>query len=95
MQRDQARGVGEVVAFAEEARRGGDVMQVVRVDRGGGVIVFGFDERVGEGGGELAELWAWKATRDEEGGCEGFLPEVREAVGCAGGGVVEEVFVCC
>ena len=34
-------GVGEVAAAAEEAGRGGDVVQVIGVDCGGGAVVAG------------------------------------------------------
>ncbi len=51
VQGDEARGFGEVVGFAEEAGGGLGRGEVVGVDGGGGGVVFGFDERVGEGTG--------------------------------------------
>lgn len=80
-----------MVAFAEEAGCGWDVGKVVGVDCCGGGKVFGFGEGVGKGLGELLELGWGKGN--QSGGGEGFAPEVGEAVGFAGGGVVGKVFV--
>ena len=81
-----------MVAFAEEASRGGDVGEVVVVYRCGGEEVFGFGEGVGEGEGEGVELgWGTGAA-----GCarEGFFPEGGVPVGGTGGGVVVQVLEC-
>lgn len=66
-------------------------MEVVEVDGGCCGEVFGFGEGVGEGEAEGAE----GGGREGNEGCagKGFAPEVGETVGCAGGGVVVEVFV--
>ena len=85
--------VGVEVAFAVEGGGGGDVVEVVGVDEGGGVVVVRFDAGGCEGLGEGCEVGGRERGGDEEGAGQGFFPEVREAVGAAGEGVVVEGFV--
>ena len=56
MQGDGAEGVGNEVAFAEEASGGRNVLEVVELDGCSGEKVFGFGTFVGEALSEGLEL---------------------------------------
>ena len=65
MQGDDAEGVGEEIAFAEEAGGGGDVGEVVKMDRCCGKVIFRLGKAGGEGLGQGYELRLW----DGDEGC--------------------------